>query len=338
MTESGVPIRLWLPLLACSVLGVLALAPTCAVADEGGTSVWLPGSFGSLAAVPQTPGWSLGSIYYHTSLWAGPKVAEARLVTTGEVNPRLTVSFSATLGASAELALLVPTYVFATPVLGGQAAVSVTGIVGSSDAAVMGTLNAVSGTASVTRSANVSDWVFGSGDLYPQGSLRWNFGAHNAMTYVQADAPVGAYQSTRLSNLGVGHWAIDGGGGYTYFDPTSGHELSAVLGFTYNFKNNTTNYQNGTDVHLDWGASQFLNEHLHLGAVGYVYNQITSDNGSGDDVGSFKSRVAGVGPQVGYIFSLGGHQAYVNLKGYGEFDAMNRPSGWNMWLTFSIQL
>jgi hypothetical protein len=29
-------------------------------------------------------------------------------------------------------------------------------------------------------------------------------------------------------------------------------------------------------------------------------------------------------------------QGYVNLKGYGEFDAANRPSGWNTWLTFSI--
>jgi NADH:ubiquinone oxidoreductase subunit len=26
----------------------------------------------------------------------------------------------------------------------------------------------------------------------------------------------------------------------------------------------------------------------------------------------------------------------LNLKGYGEFDAANRPSGWNTWLTFSI--
>jgi len=29
-------------------------------------------------------------------------------------------------------------------------------------------------------------------------------------------------------------------------------------------------------------------------------------------------------------------QGYLNLKGYGEFDAANRPSGWNTWLTFSI--
>jgi hypothetical protein len=29
-------------------------------------------------------------------------------------------------------------------------------------------------------------------------------------------------------------------------------------------------------------------------------------------------------------------QGYVNLKGYGEFGAENRPEGWNVWLTFAI--
>jgi hypothetical protein len=44
----------------------------------------------------------------------------------------------------------------------------------------------------------------------------------------------------------------------------------------------------------------------------------------------------GVGPQVGYIFPLGAYQGYLNLKGYGEFDALNRPYGYNAWLTLSI--
>jgi hypothetical protein len=33
---------------------------------------------------------------------------------------------------------------------------------------------------------------------------------------------------------------------------------------------------------------------------------------------------------------VGDAQGYVNLKGHGEFDAANRPSGWNVWLTFAI--
>ena len=34
--------------------------PDKARADQGGISFWLPGSFGSLAATPVTPGWALG--------------------------------------------------------------------------------------------------------------------------------------------------------------------------------------------------------------------------------------------------------------------------------------
>jgi hypothetical protein len=46
--------------------------------------------------------------------------------------------------------------------------------------------------------------------------------------------------------------------------------------------------------------------------------------------------VAAVGPQIGYLFPVGYLQGYLNLKGYAEFDAANRPSGWNTWLTFAI--
>jgi hypothetical protein len=73
------------------------------------------------------------------------------------------------------------------------------------------------------------------------------------MTYLTGDIPVGAYDPNRLSNLGIGHGAIDAGGGYTYFDPQTGHEFSAVVGATYNLINPSTHYQNGIDAHLDWG-------------------------------------------------------------------------------------
>ncbi len=53
-------------------------------------------------------------------------------------------------------------------------------------------------------------------------------------------------------------------------------------------------------------------------------------------LGDFKSRVSGIGPQVGYFFPVAGRQWYVNLRGYYEFDARNRPEGWNAWLTLAI--
>jgi hypothetical protein len=156
------------------------------------------------------------------------------------------------------------------------------------------------------------------------------------MTYVTGDIPVGNYDSSRLSNIGLGHGAIDSGAGYTYFDPQSGHEFSAVTGFTYNFTNPSTNYQSGVDWHLDWGASQFLSKQFSIGLVGYFYRQVSGDSGSGDRVGSFQSGVTGIGPQMAFIFPVGQMQGYLNLKVYKEFDAQDRPSGWNAWAVLSL--
>ena len=143
----------------------------------------------------------------------------------------------------------------------------------------------------------------GFGDIYPQASLKWNSGVHNFMTYVTGDIPVGEYDPKQLSNIGIGHGAIDGGLGYTYFDPTKGHEFSAVAGFTYNFRNPDTDYRNGVDFHLDWAASQWLSKQLFVGVVGYAYQQLTADSGQPAILGDFKSRVFGIGPQIGLCVS-----------------------------------
>jgi hypothetical protein len=115
-----------------------------------------------------------------------------------------------------------------------------------------------------------------------------------------------------------------------------GHEFSAVLGATYNLENSSTDYKNGVDLHLDWGASQFLSKQWQVGLVGYAYRQITPDSGSGDRVGAFESQVFGVGPQIGYVFPVGHYQGYLNLKAYKEFGALHRPEGTNVWLTLAI--
>jgi hypothetical protein len=323
--------------MAAAVFAVsIALPSHSAFADEGGVSFWVPGLFGSLAAVPQVPGWSLATIGYHTSVSAGGDVAFARQVARGAITTNFTGNLNATLKADADLLLVAPTYVFASPVLGGQLTMSMAGIFGRNRASVDATLTGALGPIGFTVGGGRSDSVTGFGDLYPQLNLRWNQGVNNFMTYVTGDIPVGAYDPNRLANMGIGHGAIDAGGGYTYFNPQTGHEFSAVSGLTYNFKNTDTNYQNGIDWHLDWGASQFLTKQLQIGLVGYVYNQLTGDSGAGDRVGDFKSRVLGIGPQLGYIFPVGDHQGYLNFKAYKEFDASHRADGWNAWVTFVI--
>lgn len=90
------------------------------------------------------------------------------------------------------------------------------------------------------------------------------------------------------------------------------------------------------DSHLDWAASQFFSEQLHVGLAGYIYYQLSGDSGSGAVLGSNEARVYAIGPQAGYFFPFGTQKAYVNLRGYWEFNEQNRAAGWNLWLTLSL--
>jgi hypothetical protein len=308
---------------AALATSAISLTPQVSLADETGVSFWLPGTFGSLAAAPGQPGFQWATTYYHTTAKAG---AGQTFQQGGRIEAGLNVR--------ANLFLLSPTYVFATPILGGgQLAVGVTSIVGPVDTRISGTLTGPRGR---TVSGSRSDSLASFGDLYPMVSLKWNQGTSNFMTYMSGDIPVGSYDPVRISNIGIGHGAIDGGAGYTYFNPLSGYEFSTVAGLTYNFENPDTKYQSGVDFHVDWAASKFLSKQLFVGLVGYGYDQIGCDSGSGDRLGCFKSRVVGIGPQLGYLFPIAGMQGYVNLKGYGEFDNKNRPDGFNIWLTFAV--
>ena len=303
---------------------LLAAASTLSVADEGGVSFWLPGQMGSFAAVQADPGWSLATVYYHSSTSAGAEKAFPR---GGRINAGLDVT--------ADLVFLIPSYAFAEPVLGAQAALSLAGAYGKVNVDVNATLTGPGGSA---LSGGQSDSLTSAADLYPMGSLKWNRGVHNYLAYTMLGVPVGSYEAGRLANLGTNHWSADVGGGYTYLNEKTGREFSAVLGFTYNFENSDTQYKNGIDGHLDWAASQFLSEQTHVGLVGYFYQQLSGDSGAGATLGDFKSRVYAVGPQAGYFFPVGAQKWYVNLKGYYEFDASNRPEGWNAWLTLAIPL
>ena len=326
--------------LAAAFSAALALtSPATTVhADEGGVGFWLPGLYGSLAAAPQVPGWAIGFVDVYNPVSASGNAAAAREVTINRLNTTANVNVNLNLGLKAEpnLVLANPTYVFATPVLGGQFAVSMAGIYGRSIADLNGTLTVSAGGLAATRQGSVEDARNGFGDLYPTATLRWNSGVNNWMVYGTGDIPVGAYDLSRLANLGIGHGAADAGVGYTYFDPKSGHEFSVVTGLTYNLVNPSTGYQNGIDWHVDWGASQFLTKTLQVGAVGYFYNQLTADKGCLPALCPFQSRTVGVGPQLGIIIPGASTNTYLNVKAYWDVDTQNRASGWSTWVTVAF--
>jgi hypothetical protein len=293
------------------------------MADAGGLSFWLPGVMGSLAAVPGQPGWSWSTIYIHLDVSAD---GSKNFVRGGSV--------VAGLQARADAVATGPTYTFATPVLGGQAAFGVLAVPGNVGVAIDATLTGPRGR---TISGSAHDELTGFGDVYYLGTLKWNNGVHNTMIYTTGDIPSGTYEANRLANLSLGFVAVDAGVGYTYLDTKTGNEFSIVGGLTYNFINPYTQYQNGIDFHIDWAASHFLNKNVLIGVAGYFFQQLTGDTGAGAKLGNFEGRVVGIGPQVGFIFPVGeGYQGYLNLKAYKDFAAENRPEGYTAWVTLAV--
>jgi hypothetical protein len=307
--------------LASTLLGLVAFP---VLADEGGASFWAPGQFGSFSAVPGEPGWAIPVVYYHVSADAG---ASKNFIVGGNL--------TAGIDAKADLLFFFPTYTFTQPVLGGQAAFGVGWAAGH----MRGTAEVtIAGRQGNTITATRTDTVSGGSDLYGLGTLKWHDGNNNYLAYTMFGAPTGAYQLGRLANLSTNHWSIDAGGGYTYLDPKKQNEFSIVGGFTYNFENPDTDYKNGIDSHIDWAASRFVNEQTHVGVVGYFFQQLSGDSGAGATLGAFKSRIAGIGPQIGCFFPVGKEKGYVNLKGYWEFGEQNRAAGWNFWLSLALPL
>jgi hypothetical protein len=307
--------------IGAASIAVVFVASTISVAlaDEGGVSFWLPGQYGSFAAVAPTPGWSMPLFFYNY----GGSIEKGRLTPRGHL-------LSAGLSTSFDGLFIVPTYTPDGVTLGARSNFSL---------AFAPAYNASSASVSAgSLSASRSDSIFGGSDLYPTAQLYWNLGNHNVMVYAAGGIPVGSYDPNRLSNIGIGHGAIDGGGAYTYLNMKSGTEFSMTLGFTKNFEDPSTNYTNGLDSHLDLGAAQFLNEHFFVGAVGYYYQQLTADSGQPRILGSNESRTRGAGLQIGYNFTLGGVSIFTNLRGYTEFGAYRRPQGHAIYFTVNIPL
>ncbi len=288
-----------------------------AIADEGGVSFWLPGQYGSFAAIPPEPGFSMPLVtYYYSGDAPGDQLIEKGRDILFGVDTRYVGQF------------FIPTYSPDTQVLGGRIAFSVGTIVAYSDVSADVALG--------PASDDLSDDMTGFGDLYPTAQLFWNEGVNNWMAYVTGAIPVGDYDADRLVNTGIGHAAVDVGGAYTYFNPDTGWEGSATVGLTYNFENSDTDYTNGESIHLDWAVSKFVSEKWQIGAVGFAYKQISDDDGAPEILNGFRSETYGIGPQFAYSGEISGRPLYASLRAYKEFEAENRTEGVAAFFTISL--
>jgi hypothetical protein len=125
----------------------------------------------------------------------------------------------------------------------------------------------------------------------------------------------------------LNHWAVMPRLAATWFDPKTGWEVSGAAIYSVNWENPATDYETGNILNLDSAITKNFGP-LGVGAVAYAMIQTTGDSGAGARLGSFESRVYGIGPIVTFTTSADPSKALtVLVKGYHEFDAEHTFEG-----------
>ncbi len=159
------------------------------------------------------------------------------------------------LDAQAKAALELATMLWSTPVpvLGGNLGVSLTIPFGYQE--VTAALRAVGPGGGVIEASRTDD-TFNAGDPVPSVSLGWHHGNWHGTVAGQINVPIGNYDADRFANIGFNRWAGDVTGALTWFNPQNGFEASVAAGFTFNGRNQATDYRTGTEFHLEAAASK----------------------------------------------------------------------------------
>ncbi|MGL4311595.1 MAG: SphA family protein, partial [Paracoccaceae bacterium] len=298
---------------------LLMFPPVTALAVEGGTGTYLLGSRDSLAGIAPPPGTYVTADFVHLD-------GNVKFMALGGV-PLVDTH------TKADLLKLNATFSFDTTLWGGQPALTVTLPVISGDLTFDGSL--ASGL-----SQTFSDSNSGIGDLTVTPMLGWARGNHHWLVAASLFFPTGEYDTAtvnipdrqiKVANLGKNRFAFDPVVAYTYLDPTTGREFSAVGGVTFSAENDATDYQTAPEAHLELTAMQYLPNRLGLGLTGYAYKQLGDDSGAGADAirfatgqDSLQAEVYGIGPLITYSTKVGDRSVSMKLKYLHEFSARKR--------------
>jgi len=304
---------------AWSLLVMLHIMPCAANAAEGGASFYLLGSRGPMAGLTPPPG-----VYYQNDLY----------YYSGNAGPGVELELGGQLVANVDGKIIVDmsTGLWVSPwqVLGGNLAFAATIPIGGPH--IDGEI--------VPSPLSTSDSITTFGDPVLGSFIGWHAGNFHWQAGVSVNVPIGDYHEGDLANMSFNHWATDLFAAGTWFDPTTGLELSAVAGITFNGENPATDYTNGTEFHIEWAIDQHLSKSFDFGIVGYYYDQLTSDTGAGvpEVLDGFEGRVAAVGATAGFTFKVGETPVSTRLKYFHEFAVENRLEGDSVFLTISLPL
>jgi len=316
--DRPIPAAKWMPVLFAVI--VIALLPGFAMAEEGGSGHYLPGSMASfIDSVPLTKTFLMRAniIRYNGSV--------------GPTKP-LPIAGQTTLGADVSLWGFGLTVLWRPPLdLGERWSYAMSATIPYLMVDV--DVDATSTLGSLARSGSTN----GLGDIVLM-PLMLNYNVNpdfNVSFRLGFYAPTGNYEVGRLANTGKNFWTIEPVLGLMYFGQKNGIEASAFVGADFNTENEDTNYKSGTQFHVDGTLAQhfpWLGGLAGGGVSAYYYQQVTGDSGSGAMFGDFKGRTVGGGPVVSYIRKISGHDTVFELKWLHEFETENRLEGNIVWL------
>lgn len=301
------------------ILTLIAFTPLIATAEEGGSGHYLPGSMSSFAdAVPPSETFitRFNFVNYSGDFNKGQPLPMAGL---------------SVLGVDADSTAAGITMLWRPPLeIGENWSYAMSATIPYVWMDVTGGVTA----GLVTKS--VSDSEDGIGDIVLM-PLMLNYKACDDVNFnfrIAAYAPTGEYEVGRLANTGKNFWTIEPAVAAMYFGKENGIEASLFLGADFNFENGDTNYQSGTQLHLDGTLAQHFPLWGGLAGVGvnaYWYEQVQGDSGAGANFGDFKGRTAGLGPVVSYVTKIGGQDVIAELKWLHEFETKRRMEGDYIW-------
>jgi hypothetical protein len=301
------------------------LLSLAAYAEEGGSGHYAPGATASfIDTLPGKPGLAIANYfnYYDGSASVRGQLPSGGLITGG-------------LDATAYSDTVVALYQTPLKMLGGYYAVGL-----AIPFVWMEAKGKVTGPLGNTFTK--SDKASGIGDitLYPF-MLGWTGLKGDLKSDVRLGiyAPTGDYDKGELANVGKNYWTFEPAASFSFISSKIGLELSAFAGMDFNTKNDTTDYQTGSQFHLDVTAAEhlpLLGGIIGVGANGFYYQQVTGDSGSGATLGDFKGRTVGVGPVLSYITKISGKDLVAEVKWLPELDVKHRLEGDYIWFKLGM--
>jgi hypothetical protein len=319
------------------------LVPFSAHAEEGGSGHYAPGGAASfIDTLPGKPGLAIANYF---SFYDGSASASAQMPFGGFiVAGRLGIDAT----AYADTVLAIYQTPLELPLLGGYYAVAAAipyvwmKVEAKGTVQLTGTLGPYA--INIIRTRTVRDTANGIGDitLYPfmlgstalKGDLKYD-------VRLGIYAPTGDYDTGKLANVGKNYWTFEPAVSLSYISSKIGLELSAFAGMDFNTKNHDTEYQTGTQFHLDLTAAEHLPLPLLGGIIGvganaFYYQQITGDSGSGAILGDFKGRTVGIGPVLSYSMKIWKKDLVAEAKWLPEIEVKNRLKGDYIWFKLGI--